>query len=44
MQELQKDLAAKGVVWLLVNSVNQKISAIARPNRRRRKWPLKKWT
>jgi peroxiredoxin len=24
MQELQKDLAAKGVVWLLVNSVNPK--------------------
>ena len=24
MQALQKDLAAKGVVWLLVNSVNPK--------------------
>jgi peroxiredoxin len=24
MQELQKDLAAKGIVWLLVNSVNPK--------------------
>src|SRR5580704_788977 len=24
MQDLQKDLAAKGVVWLLVNSVNPK--------------------
>jgi hypothetical protein len=24
MQELQKDLAAKGVVWLLVDSVNKK--------------------
>ena len=24
MQELQKDLAAKGVVWLLVDSVNTK--------------------
>src|SRR5476649_503250 len=26
-QELQKDLAAKGVVWLLVNSVNAKNSS-----------------
>ena len=27
MQDLQKDLAAKGVVWLLVNSVNPKNSS-----------------
>src|SRR6516162_3861483 len=27
MQELQKDLAAKGVVWLIVNSVNTKNSS-----------------
>jgi len=31
MQELQKDLEAKGVVWLIVNSVSQKNSSYRTP-------------
>ena len=38
MQELQKDLAAKGVVWLIVNSVNTKNSSYRTPDAARREW------
>src|ERR1022692_145148 len=35
MQELQKDLAAKGVVWLMVNSVNTKNFSYRTPEQAR---------
>jgi peroxiredoxin len=37
MQDLQKDLAAKGVVWLLVNSVNPKNFSYRTPEQAQRK-------
>jgi peroxiredoxin len=36
MQELQKDFAAKGIVWLLVNSVNPKNSSHRTPEQARK--------
>jgi len=39
MQELQRDLAAKGVVWLIVNSVNAK-----HPSHRTAEAAKKEWT
>jgi len=41
MQELEKDMAAKGVVWLIVNSVNPTIPATAHPTRPDRKLPTR---
>jgi peroxiredoxin len=38
MQELQKDLAAKGVVWLIVNSVNPHNSSYRTPEQARAEW------
>jgi len=38
MQELQRDLAAKGVVWLLVNSVNAKNFSYRPPEQARKEW------
>ncbi len=37
-QELQKDLTAKGVVWLLVNSVNPKNPSHRTPEQARKEW------
>src|SRR5882724_7237320 len=37
-QELQKDLAAKGVVWLLVNSVNAKNSSHRTAEQAQKEW------
>ena len=38
MQELQKDLAAKGIVWLLVDSVNTKNFSYRPPEQARKEW------
>jgi peroxiredoxin len=38
MQELQKDLTSKGVVWLMVNSVNPKNSSHRTPEQARAEW------
>lgn len=38
MQELQKDLAAKGVVWLLVNSVNPKSPSHRTAEQAQKEW------
>ncbi|HSY17086.1 MAG TPA: redoxin domain-containing protein [Candidatus Acidoferrales bacterium] len=38
VQELQKDLAAKGVVWLLVNSVNAKNSSHRTAAKAQKEW------
>ena len=38
VQELQKELAAKGVVWLLVNSVNAKNSSHRTPEQAQKEW------
>jgi peroxiredoxin len=38
MQELQKDLAAKGVVWLLVDSVNTKNFSYRTPAQAQKEW------
>lgn len=38
MQELQKDLTAKGVVWLMVNSVNPKHPNYRTPEQARADW------
>jgi peroxiredoxin len=37
-QDLQKDLAAKGVVWLLVNSVNPQNSSHRTPTQAQQEW------
>jgi len=37
-QELQKDLVAKGVVWLLVNSINAKNSSHRTPAEAQKEW------
>ena len=42
MQDLQKDLAAKGVVWLLVNSVNPKNFSHRTPEQARTEWTSEK--
>jgi peroxiredoxin len=38
MQELQKDMTSKGVVWLMVNSVNPKNSSHRTPEQARAEW------
>ncbi len=38
MQELQRDMTAKGVVWLLVNSVSEKYSNHRAPEAARKEW------
>ena len=42
MQDLQKDLEAKGVVWLLVNSVNPKNMSHRTPEQARAEWTSEK--
>jgi thiol-disulfide isomerase/thioredoxin len=37
-QELQRDLAAKGVVWLMINSVNPKNMSHRTPEQARAEW------
>lgn len=41
-QDLQKDLAAKGVVWLMVNSVNPKNPSHRTPEQARAEWTAEK--
>jgi peroxiredoxin len=38
MQELQKDMTAKGIVWLMVNSVNPSNSSHRTPEKARAEW------
>jgi peroxiredoxin len=38
MQELQKDMTAKGVVWIMVNSVNPKHSNYKTPDKAKAEW------
>ena len=42
MQETQKDLTAKGVVWLMVNSVNPKHPNYKTPEKARAEWTEQK--
>ena len=42
MQELQSDLAARGVVWLIVDSVNPKHPSYRTPEQARKEWADKK--
>jgi peroxiredoxin len=42
MQELQKDMTAKGVVWLMVNSVNPRNSSHRTPEEARAEWKEQK--
>jgi peroxiredoxin len=42
MQELQKDLTAKGVVWLVVNSVSQKYPSYRKPEAAIKEWEAQK--
>ena len=42
MQELQGDLAAKGVVWLIVDSVNPKHPSYRTPEQAKKEWADKK--
>jgi peroxiredoxin len=42
MQELQKDMTAKGVVWLMVNSVNPHNSSHRTPEQARAEWTEQK--
>lgn len=44
MQELQKDLAAKGVVWLVVDSVNKKNFSYRTPEQARKEMADEKMT
>ena len=44
MQELQKDMAAKGVVWLLVDSVNKKNFSYRTPEQARKEFADQKMT
>jgi len=44
MQELQKDMAAKGVVWLLVDSVNKKNFSYRTPEQARKEYADQKMT
>jgi peroxiredoxin len=41
-QELQKDLAARGVIWLMVNSVNPKNMSHRTPEQARAEWTSEK--
>ena len=42
MQELQKELTAKGVVWLMVNSSNPKSSSYRPPEAAKKEWASEK--
>lgn len=42
MQELQRDMTAKGVVWLVVNSVSPKYSSHRTPEAARKEWAAEK--
>jgi len=42
MQELQKEMADKGVVWFMVNSVNSKHSSYRTPEQARAEWKSEK--
>ena len=42
MQELQADLTGKGVVWLVVNSVNPKYSSHRPPEKAKQEWTAQK--
>ena len=42
MQELQRDMTAKGVVWLVVNSVSPKYSSHRNPEAARKEWAAEK--
>ena len=44
MQELQKDMSAKGVVWLLVDSVNKKNFSYRTPEQARKEFADQKMT
>jgi peroxiredoxin len=44
MQELQKDMAAKGVVWLIVDSVNKKNFSYRTPEQARKEFADQKMT
>jgi peroxiredoxin len=44
MQELESDMAAKGVVWLLVNSVNPKNFSHRTPEQAKQEWADQKIT
>jgi peroxiredoxin len=44
MQQLQKDMAAKGIVWLLVDSVNKKNMSYLTPEQARKEFADKKMT
>jgi len=42
MQELQRDMTAKGIVWLVVNSVNAKHPSYRAPEAARKEWAAQK--
>ena len=42
MQELQKDMTSKGVIWLMVNSVNPRSSSHRTPEQAREEWKSEK--
>src|ERR1051325_8142115 len=42
MQELQKDMTSKGIVWLMVNSVNPRNSSHRTPEKARAEWDKEK--
>jgi peroxiredoxin len=42
MQELQKDMTGKGVIWLMVNSVNPRNSSHRTPEQARAEWKEQK--
>ena len=42
MQDLQRDMIAKGVVWLVVNSVSPKYSSHRTPEAARKEWTAEK--
>jgi peroxiredoxin len=42
MQELQRDMTAKGIVWLVVNSVNAKHPSYRSPEAARKEWAAQK--
>jgi peroxiredoxin len=44
MQELQKDMAAKGIVWLIVDSVNKKNFSYRTPEQARKEFADQKMT
>jgi len=42
MQELQKEMTSKGVIWLMINSVNPKHSSYRTPEQARAEWTKEK--